>query len=157
MLSYFSLCFSYVMETQNQTLDQKKSGKCQPLRFCYWNLNIILSKNYFKVSLLKSLNALHNYDFICLSEIFLFPSVNFTLDFLNIDGYNIVWSNHSSGSKRGGVCCYFKESLPIRILKMSECLLLEMLCNNKLVIASVIYRSLSQSSQEFSQFEILFS
>ena len=32
-----------------------------------------------------------------------------------------------------------------------------MLYHNKLVIAYVIYRSLSQSSQEFAQFEMLFS
>ena len=32
-----------------------------------------------------------------------------------------------------------------------------MLYNNKLVIISVIYRSPSQSSQEFAQFEMLFS
>ena len=40
---------------------------------------------------------------------------------------------------------------------MTECLLWEMLCNNKLLIVSVIYRSPNQSSQEFLQFEILFS
>ena len=40
---------------------------------------------------------------------------------------------------------------------MTECLVLKMLCNNKLVIASFIYRSPSQSSQEFAQFEMPFS
>ena len=40
---------------------------------------------------------------------------------------------------------------------MIECLVLEMLYNNKLVIISVIYRSPSQSSEELTQFEILFS
>ena len=40
---------------------------------------------------------------------------------------------------------------------MTECLVLEMLYNTKLVIVSVIYRSPSQSSQEFQQFEMLFS
>ena len=103
----------------------KKSGNCQLLKFCHWNLNSILSENCFKVSLLKSFNALHNYDFICLSETFLSPSVSSMLDSLNIDGYNIVISDHLSGSKRGGVCCYFRESLPIMILKrtpMTECL-----------------------------------
>ena len=40
---------------------------------------------------------------------------------------------------------------------MTECLVLEMLYNNKLVIVSVIYRSPSQSSQEFAQFEMLSS
>ena len=119
----------------------KKSVNCQPLKFFHWNLNIILSGNCFKESLLKSFNALHNYDFIYLSETFLSPSVSSTLDSLNIDDYNIVRSDHPSGSKKGGVCCYFKESLPIRMLKitpMTECLVLIMLYNNKLVIVSVI-------------------
>ena len=40
---------------------------------------------------------------------------------------------------------------------MTECLVLEMLYNNKLVIVPVIYCSPSQSSQEFAQFEMLFS
>ena len=132
----------------------KKSSKSQPLKVCHWNLNSILSENCFKVSLLKSFNALHNYDFICLSETFLSPSVSSTLDSVNIDdGYNIIRSDRPSGSKRGGVCCYLKESLLIRILKitpMIECLVLEMLYNNKIVIVSIIYRSPSKSSQEFA-------
>ena len=86
----------------------KKSGNCQPLKFFHWNLNSILSENCFEVSFLKSFNALHNYDFICLSGTFLSPSVSPTLDSLNNYGYNIVRSDHPSGSKRGGVCCYFK-------------------------------------------------
>ena len=131
----------------------KKSGNCQLLKFCHWNLNNILSEDYFNVSPLKSFNALQNYDLICLSKIFLSPLVSSTLDSLNIDGYYIVRSDHPSGLKRGGVCCYFKESLPVRILKITlvtECLVLEMLYNDKLDI----YRSPSQSSQEFAQFEM---
>ena len=86
--------------------------------------------------------------------------MSFTLDSLNINGYNIVQSDDPSGSKRGGVCCYFKGSLPIRILKinpMIECLVLEMLYNIKLVVVSVIYRSPNQSCQQFTQFEMVFS
>ena len=40
---------------------------------------------------------------------------------------------------------------------MTECLVLEMIYNNKLVILSVIYRSPSQSSQEYARFEVLLS
>ena len=40
---------------------------------------------------------------------------------------------------------------------MTECLTLEILYNDKLVIVSVIYRSRSHSSQEFAQFGMLFS
>ena len=71
------------------------------------------------------------------------------LDSLNIDGYYIARSDHPSGSKRGGLCCYFKESLLKRTLKitpLATCLVLEMLYNNKLVLVSVIYRSPSVSS-----------
>ena len=60
----------------------KKSGNC------HWNLNSMLSENCFKVSLLKSFNALHNYDFICLSEMLLSASASTTLDSLNIDVYS---------------------------------------------------------------------
>ena len=40
---------------------------------------------------------------------------------------------------------------------MTECLALEKLHNNKLVTVSVVYRSPRQYSQEFAQFEILYS
>ena len=40
---------------------------------------------------------------------------------------------------------------------MTECLVLEMPYNNNLGIVSVIYRFPSQSSQEFAQFQMLFS
>ena len=38
---------------------------------------------------------------------------------------------------------------------MIECLVLEMPYNIKLVVVSVIYRSPSQSSQQFAQFEMV--
>ena len=46
----------------------KNSGNCQPLTFCHRNLNNIWSENCFKVSLLKSFNALRNRGFICLPK-----------------------------------------------------------------------------------------
>ena len=138
---FFALLFLCHGDTESNP-GPKKSPNCQSLKCCHWNLNSILSENCFKVSILKSFNALRSYDFICLSETLLSHSVGSTLDSVNIDGYNIVRSDHPGGSKRGAVCCYFKESLPIRILKitpMTECLVLELLCNNKLVIISVSF------------------
>ena len=146
MLFKFALFFTLIFlchEDIELNQGPKKSANYQALKFCHWNLNIILYGNCFKESLLKSFNALHNYDFICLSETFLSPLVSSAFDSLNTDDYNIVRSDHHSGSKKGGVCRYFKESLPIRMLKitpMTECLVLIMLYNNKLVIVSVIYR-----------------
>ena len=90
------------------------------------------------------------HNFICLSETY---SVHDSL--LKIDGYNLVRVAHPNDTKRGGVCIYYKESLPVRVINLSyfeEALLLEMTYHNKKVIVSVIYRSPSQSINEFDSF-----
>ena len=62
-----------------------------------------------------------------------FASLNHTLtqkmpsnnDNLNIPGYNMFRADHPSGNRRGGVCVYYKESLPIRMLNINypqECI-----------------------------------
>ena len=74
---------------------------------------------------------------------------------LKIDGYHLVRADHPNDTKRGGVCIYYKESLPVRVINLSnfeETLLLEMTYHNKKVIVSVIYRSPSQSINEFDSF-----
>ena len=74
---------------------------------------------------------------------------------LKIDGYNLVRADHPNDTKRGGVCIYYKESLPVRVINLSffeEALLLEMTYHNKKVIVSVIYRPPSQSINEFDSF-----
>ena len=57
--------------------------------------------------------------------------------------------------KRGRVCIYYKESLPVRIKTLpyfKEALLLEMINNNKKIIVSVIYHSPRQNNCEFESF-----
>ena len=34
---------------------------------------------------------------------------------IDIKGYNLVRADHPDNIKRGGVCIYYKESLPVRI------------------------------------------
>ena len=53
--------------------------------------------------------------------------------------------------KTGGVCIYYKDSLPVRIKLFpypKETLFLEMIHNNKKVIVFVIYRSPSQNNSK---------
>ena len=69
---------------------------------------------------------------------------------LETEGYNLARADHLI--KRGGACIYYKESLPARAINLpyfNEALLLEISHNNKKVIASVIYLSLSQNNDEF--------
>ena len=91
--------------------------------------------------------------FMCLSETFLDSSTPDNL--LEIDGYILVRADHPNNIKRGGVCIYYKESLPVRVISLpylKEALLLEMTYNNKKLIVSVIYRSPSQNNSEFDLF-----
>ena len=74
---------------------------------------------------------------------------------LEIAGYILVCADHPNNIKSGGVCIYYKESLPVRVISLpylKEALLLEMTYNNKKVIVSVIYRSPSQNNSEFDLF-----
>ena len=93
---------------------------------------------------------MYKHNFICLSET---DSVHDSL--LKIDGYNLVRVAHPNDTKRGGVCIYYKESLPVRVINLSyfeKTFLLEMNYHNKKVIVSVIYCSPSQSISEFDSF-----
>ena len=95
----------------------------------------------------------YKHDFICLSETYLDSSIPDNL--IEIEGYSLVRADHPDNIKRGGVCIYYKESLPVRIKRLpyfKEALLLEMIHNNKKSLVSVIYRSPSQSYCEFETF-----
>ena len=90
---------------------------------------------------------------MCLSETYLDSSIPDNL--IDIEGYKLIRADHPDNIKRGGVCIYYKESLPVQIINqhyLKEALLLEMSYNNKKVIVSVIYRSPSQSTDEFDSF-----
>ena len=72
-----------------------------------------------------------------------------------MEGYKLIRADHPNNIKRGGLCIYYKESLPVRVISIpyfNEALLLEMSYNNKKVMVSVIYRSPSQTNDEFDTF-----
>ena len=47
---------------------------------------------------------------------------------VDIQGYNLVHTDHPDNTRRGGVCIYYKESLPVGVINLpyyKEALLLE--------------------------------
>ena len=112
------------------------------LSVCHRNLNSITAHNFSKLTQLKAYISSYKYDFICLSETYLDSSTPNNL--IDREGYNLVCADHLDNTKRGGVCIYCKESLPVKIINLpyfKEALLLEMSYNKNKVIVSVIYRS----------------
>ena len=130
-----------------------KKLKKNSLSVCHWNLNSLSAHNFSKLTQLKAYISIHKHDFICLSETYLDSSIPDSL--LEIDRYNLICSDHPNDIKRGEVCIYFNEILPVRVINntyLKEALLLEISYNNKRVIVSIIYRSPSQNNSEFDLF-----
>ena len=112
--------------------------------------------NFAKLTQLKAYNSIYKHNFICFPETYLDSATPKNL--LEIEGYNFVRADHLNNVKKGGVCIYYKESLPIQATNLpyfNEALLLEMSHNNKKVIASVICRSPRQITMNFTYFYLI--
>ena len=104
---------------------------------------------------MEAYNAVHKFDIICLSEIFLNSSLQNDDDSLVLNGYKLIRDDNPSDLNRGGVCIYFKESLPIKVLNVTnlhECLVCKLSSNGRRSYIVSLYRSPSQSSDEYDHF-----
>ena len=66
---------------------------------------------------------------------------------LKISGYNLVYTDHPLNSNCGGVCIYYKNYLPLRIMSvnyLSECINFEIVIGNKIFNFITLYRPPSQ-------------
>ena len=67
----------------------------------------------------------------------------------------MVRADHPNNIKRGGVCTYFRESLPVRVVPnhhLSECLILKVNLKNKKGYLVSLYRSPNQNPDKFELF-----
>ena len=90
-----------------------------------------------------------------LYETYLESNTRLNDDNLEISGYTLVRSDHPSNTKRGGVCLYYKNNLPLRVINigyLNECLTPELMVDDKTCNFVVLYRSPSQSQDEFETF-----
>ena len=74
---------------------------------------------------------------------------------LIIDDYKLLRADHSSDTKRGGVCIYHKEATSAQALNVSqlpECLVCEVSIQNKRALFVTLYRSPSRSHDCFQTF-----
>ena len=130
----------------------------ETLDFCCWNLNSITAHDFLRVSLIEAYNSVCNYDLIGIVETHIDSTVD--EDRLALDGYTFIKENHPQNVKRGGVGLYVKDSLPSKnrsdLVTLPECVVREIQLNRKKYFFAVIYRSPSQSQEEFDNFTINF-
>ena len=97
----------------------------------------------------------HKFDIIYFSETYLDSSIPVHDNNLEISGYNLIRSDHPSNNKRGGVCIYYKNFLPLRVCGISfldECINFELKIGDKLCCFVAFYRSASQTQDDFLSF-----
>ena len=134
-----------------------KRNSCQSQSFsiCHWNLNSLIAHSFTKVSLLTAYLSVNKFDIVCLSETFLNSEILTDDENLQIPGYSIARVGHPSNIKRGGVCVYYKTSLPLKLLDIKyiqECINLELIIGDSLCCFIILYRSPSQTHDNFEKF-----
>ena len=109
--------------------------KSSTLKFCHWDLNGLPDHEFIKLFLLEGYINVNDIDIICLSETFLDSSIPIDDNRLSIPGYLMMRADHPSNTKRGGVCLYYKEHLPVirrdDISNLKECLVAEINIKNE--------------------------
>ena len=137
----------------------RKNNSSYNFSFCHWNFNSIAAHNFSKLSLLETYNVQHRFHTICLSETFLDSSIPTNYDRLNMKGYKLIRTDNPSNSKRGGVGIYYKEFLavhPVEVKNLNECVLFEVSIKKERGYVVSLYRSPSQTQDEFDIFLISF-
>ena len=150
------LCSLLLMLSGDVEINPGPLSNCKEyFSICYWNLNYISAHDYSKLILLKGYIMLHIFDIICLSQTYLDSTTPNVGDKLQIPGYTLIRSDHPSNTKRGEVCIYYKSSLPLRarnIGHLHECLGFELQIGDKICNFVALYRSPSQSQDDFGTF-----
>ena len=104
---------------------------------------------------MKAYIILHKFGAFCLSETYLDSTIPNDDDKLQVPGYTLIRSDLPSNTKRDGVCIYYKRSLPLRVINfgyLHECLSFELQIGDKICNYGAIYRSPSQSQDDFEVF-----
>ena len=107
-------CSCLIILSSNEVNPGPQNNFIECLPICHKNLNSISAHDYSNLFLLKSYISVHKFDLICFSETYLDSLDD---DNLVISGYNLVRCDHPSDTKREGVCLYYKNCLPRRVLK----------------------------------------
>ena len=81
-----------------------------------WNVNSIAKDNFHRLKLLEAQTSLFNYDLVSLCETSLNDTVDLPDSFLQ--DYISISSNKPANTRRGGVGLYYKNTLPIKRIRI---------------------------------------
>ena len=155
-ISITSILITQVLLISGDTETNPGLKNSSATKFCHWNLNGLAAHDFVKVPLIEVFITTHNFDIVCLSEIFLDSTIPHNDENININGYSLLRVDHPNNIKREGVCMYFKEFLPLirrtDLSNMKECLVTEINVIDEKCSFTCLHRSPSQSHEELESF-----
>ena len=84
----------------------------QNLSFAVWNLDSLPARDFARIPLIESLQATYDFDMFGVCESMLTENISNDDIFINGFSPGPFRSDKDSDTRNGGVCLYFKESLP---------------------------------------------
>ena len=126
-----------------------KNKQVNNLSCCHWNVSSLLAQNLSKISQIEAHSSLYSHDFICISETYFDSTILVGDKIFHLNGYKLLRADHPNNTKQGGVCIYYKESLGVREVKLSnlsQFVICEVSLQNCKEYIGVVYRSPSQDS-----------
>ena len=125
-----------------------KQKQDQSLSICHWNLNSIHAHNFQKLSVLQGYISNNKVDILCLSETFLNSDISCDNTNLQLPGFDLIRADHPSNTKRGGVCIYYRNFLPLKLINihyLNQFIICEIKLRDKICNFVSLYRSPNQS------------
>ena len=95
-----------------------KQKQDQSLSICHWNLNSIPAHSFQKLEMLQGYIASNKVGILCLSETFLNSDISCDDNNLKLLGFDLIRADHPSNTKRGGVCIYYRNFLPLKLINI---------------------------------------
>ena len=129
-----------------------KHKQGQSLSIYHWNLNSIPAHNFQKLALLQGFISSNKVDILCLSKAFLNSDISCDDSNLQLPGFDLIRApDHPSNTKRGGVCIYYRNFLPLKLINinyLNECITFEIKIGDKISSFFSLYRSPNQSEDD---------
>ena len=120
------------------------------LKIAYWNLGGLSTDNFIKKTSLEAFLSINKLDIMMIGETHL--NDNFDDRDLEIPGYTLKRCDHNENLPRGGVCVYYKSSLPISIKPdltfLNECIVMELKVGRKKCFITFLYRSPANNAKD---------
>ena len=131
-------------------------SKKNNLSFAVWNLDSLPARDFARIPLIESLQNAYDFDMFGVCESML--TGNISNDDIHISGFSPgpFRPDKASTIRNGGVCLYFKESLPIKercdLEIIPETIVAEIKLHRKKVFIVLSYRHPNMSNDEIAEY-----